>query len=203
MKLGAKVLSIITPVIYKHGYIAIIISAILEGTSIPFPGTIVFIIVGFIIYQGGLNIWYSIFLGGFFYSLASFVPYYIGKNIKGSLFSFLERYCRVSRRKIENMEKFFHKHGEISVCISRPFFIGNYISYFAGISNIKRSKFFILTFLGILPWATMYLWLGYYFRGNLDKAYLFLEKYNIITAGVLVFIIIGIIIVKRGKSLKK
>jgi membrane protein DedA with SNARE-associated domain len=192
-----KVLSTITPFINQYGYIAIILSTALEGTSIPFPGSVVLILVGFIIYKGGLNIWYAIFLGGLFYSLASIVPYYIGKNIKGSLFNFLEIYCKVPRKRITTMEEFFYKHGEFSICISRPFFIGNYVSYFAGIANINIFKFFILTFIGILPWTTLYLWLGYYFRGNINRVYLFLEKYNITTAGVLIFIIMGIIIVKK------
>lgn len=199
-----KVLSAtITPFINQYGYIAIIISAILEGTSIPFPGSVVLILAGFIIYKGGLNIWYAILLGGLSYSIASIIPYYIGKNIKGSLFNFLETYCKVPRKRIMIMEKYFNKHGELSICISRPFFIGNYISYFAGIANINIFKFFILTFIGVLPWATLYLWLGYYFRGNLDKAYLFLEKYNITAAGFLIFIIIGFIIIKRYSIFKK
>lgn len=198
-----KTLIELTPIIHQYGYIAIIISAILEGASIPFPGSVVLILVSFIIYKGNLNIWYAILLGGVFYSIASIIPYYIGKNIKCSLFIFLEKYCKVPRKKISLVEEFFYKHGELSVCFSRPFFIGNYISYFAGMVSINIFKFLILTFLGILPWATLYLWLGYYFRGNLNRVYLFLGKYNIIFTGAILIIFIGIIIVKSYRSFEK
>lgn len=199
--MSAKVLSTITPIIYQYGYITIIMTAILEGSSIPFPGTIVFIIAGFVVYKAGLNIWISIILAGLFYSIASILPYYIGKKIKCGIYHFLEKYFKVSRNKIVEIEDFFHKHGELSVCISRPFFIGNYISYFAGIANVDLLRFLILTFIGILPWATIYLWLGYYCRGNLDQAYLYIKKYKMIAVGVLLVIIIATILIKWYKTI--
>src|SRR5690554_5234530 len=191
-----KILTPIIPVIYEYGYVTIILCAMLEGASIPFPGSPVLIIVGFLIYRGSINIWMAIFLGALFYSLAAIIPYYIGKNLKGNLFDFLVNTFKVPRKRIHSMEDYFYRYGDASVCISRPFFFGNYISYLAGIANISLIKFFILTYIGILPWVGAYLWLGYFFRGNLYRATRFLEEHSIpeISMGIFILLLIGLFV---------
>lgn len=197
-----KILSPIIPFIHEYGYIAIMITGMIEGSSIPFPGSIVLVIVGFIIALGKINIWLAIFLGAFCYTMGSIIPYYIGKNIKEDLFHFLVKYGKVPKKKIVSMEESFYKYGDISICITRPLFMGNYISYLAGIAHIHLVKFILYTFFGILPWMGLYLSLGYFFKGNLQKTSAFLDKYNIYIVGI--FLGIGLLILLwkwKGKEL--
>ena len=73
----------------RYGYIAVILCAMLEGASIPFPGSAVLIIIGFLIYKGSMNIWLATFLGALFYSLAAIIPYYIGRSLKAVSYTHL------------------------------------------------------------------------------------------------------------------
>lgn len=187
----------------KYGYLAIIISSILEGTSIPFPGLLVFIMAGLNVYKGELNMFYGVVLGGISYSLAALIPYFIGRHIKDGLFKFLQTKLKVSSKKINSIESFFHKYGEFSVFISRPLLIGNYISYFAGLANINILKFLLLTFFGILPWNLLYLYLGYYFQGNIDQASDFLKRYNLPITIAILIVIIGFILFNKYKNKDK
>jgi len=184
----------------KYGYLAIIISSALEGASLPFPGFVVLIMTGHNVYMGKLNLFYGVILGGIAYSIAALIPYFIGKYIKDGLYRFLQTKLKVPSKKIDAVEKFFHKYGEFSVFISRPLLIGNYISYFAGLANINIIKFILLTFFGILPWNLLYLYLGYYFKGNLDQTSLFLKKYNLPITIIILFVIIVFISIKRNKD---
>ncbi len=199
-----NILSLVTNLIDQYGYIAIIISAFLEGASVPFPGSAVLALAGFLIRQGEINLWVAIFLAAASYSIASIIPYSIGKKLKETLFDFLEDHFKISRKKVENIKKIFNQYGEISVCITRSFFIGNYISYFAGIAQVPLIKYFPFTFIGILPWAFSYLVLGYIFRGSLEKVANFLDQYNVFGIWTLVGIGIAVlfIILKWYRSRK-
>ncbi len=197
-----EILIPVIPMIYKYGYIAVILCAMLEGASIPFPGSAVLIIIGFLIYKGSMNIWLATFLGALFYSLAAIIPYYIGRSLKGNLVEFLVQTLKLSRKRIHKVEDTFRRYGDASVCISRPFFFGNYISYLAGMAGIHLVKFFLFTYLGILPWVGLYLWLGYLFRGNLYRSIAFIEEHSIPEISVVVFILLvgGMIVFHRIRS---
>lgn len=178
--------------IQQYGYIPIMIGAFLEGASVPIPSSPVLVFAGFLIYKERLNFSLAILLVTLSYSIASILPYYIGKKLGEGLFDFLESRFKVPREKIEYMKAVFHKYGDISVCITRSFFVGNYISYFAGAAGIHIIKYFTLTFIGILPWPITYMMLGYIFRGNLQRVNNFLDQYNIF--GILFFVSIGVVI---------
>ncbi|MCR1898994.1 DedA family protein [Irregularibacter muris] len=202
--MSIKELTTVIPIIQQYGYLAIIVISMIEGASIPFPGSIVLFLVGFIVSLGQMNIWIAILLGAACYTVASILPYYIGKNLKESLIIFLEKYFRISKEKFYTVEKVFNEYGEVSVCLSRPFFIGNYISFLAGVAHVRMKKYLLLTFIGILPWATLHMGLGYLFRGNYDKAIGLLKKYNFVF--IIVVILIGIVMVLwriKGEEIRK
>ncbi|RBP37419.1 DedA family protein [Garciella nitratireducens] len=185
-----NLLSLITNLIDQYGYIVIVITAFLEGASIPFPGSPILVLSGFLIYQGKIHLWLAVLLATTFYTIASIIPYSIGKKLKEKLFDFLEVYLKIPREKIDKIKAVFNQYGEISICLTRPFFIGNYISYFAGISQIPLIRFLPLTFIGIMPWSFLYLVLGYIFRGSVGKVDSFLDRYHIF--GIWNFIGVGI-----------
>src|SRR5690606_30577393 len=130
--------------VQDYGYISIMIGAFLEGASVPIPSSPILVFTGFLIYKGELSFGFATFLVTLSYSLASIIPYFIGKKLGEGLFDFLESRFRIPRGKIEYMKTVFCKYGEVSVCITRPFFIGNYISYLAGVAGIHIIKYFIL-----------------------------------------------------------
>ncbi|MBO0995904.1 DedA family protein [Bacillus sp. SD088] len=157
----------------------------LEGSSLPFPGLILVLSYGYILAPSYIQIVFIAFGMSVSYTLASFVPYYVGKKLGGH---FPKRF----RKGLEKGAAYFNRYGVWSVALSRPFGIGNYISYIAGMSNVQLYKYIILTFIGIYPWSYVMIFLGNYFKGNYQAFQHFFESYSFYGYGI---IIIGIAII--------
>src|SRR5699024_7485871 len=133
----------------------------LEGTSFPFPGVIMVLTFGYLLSPGYLCIALLAIGMSISYSIASLIPYYLAMK--------LERFLPARLKKgVKKGQAFFNRYGIWSIALSRPFGVGNYISYVAGMSGVHVFKYFILTFLGIYPWSYVMIFLGDYFNGNYD-----------------------------------
>lgn len=169
----------------------------LEGSSLPFPGIAIVLSYGYLLSPGYVN---TIFIAtgmSIFYSLASFIPYFLGLKLE-------ERLPQRLQKRLEKGTEFFNRFGIWSIAFSRPFGIGNYISYVAGISKVHIMKYFIFTFLGIYPWSYIMILLGDYFKGNYEALKDYFSTYSIYGYGVVIIVVLaGLFIywkVKKGKG---
>jgi membrane protein DedA with SNARE-associated domain len=158
----------------------------LEGSSIPMPGLIIVLTFGYLLSPGFLGI-AAIAIGmSLFYSSASLIPFYLSAKLEAK---FPERL----KRKLVKGQIYFNRYGTWSIALSRPFGVGNYISYIAGLSKVNPFKFFLLTFLGIYPWSVIMLWLGDYFNGNVDAFNQFFRSQQIYLYGIIgIVMIVGV-----------
>jgi len=166
----------------------------LEGSSLPFPGVAIVLAYG-----GLLNLNYAetaVVSAGMSvtYSAASLIPYYLGNKVENIKW---ERF-QIGINKASNL---FNRYGIWSVALSRPFGIGNYISYLAGMSNVGIVKYMILTFVGIYPWCYAMLMLGNYFNGNYKAFISFYEQHSpyLYGAAAIVMMIILFFLYKKHK----
>jgi len=135
------------------GLFGLFLTMFIEGASIPFPGIVVVLAYGYIMPS---NILETIFIAlgmSVFYSLASIIPYSIAYKLESVLPKRL-------RAGLEKAKKWFGKYGVWSIALTRPFGVGNYISYVAGMTKVKPVRFVLLTFIGIFPWALGMLIIG-------------------------------------------
>src|SRR5690625_227105 len=144
----------------------------LEGSSLPFPGVFIVFSYGYIATPGYLNTALLAIGMSIVYSLASLIPYFIGMKLEKHL-------PKRIRKRIKKGIVFFNRYGVWSIALSRPFGIGNYISYVAGIGRVHLIKFILLTFFGIYPWAYGLVMLGDYFNGNYELLKNYLSSYSI------------------------
>ncbi|MGE5632364.1 MAG: DedA family protein, partial [Caulobacteraceae bacterium] len=119
--------------------------------------------------------------------------YYINKG----LLSRVKKYVKISDKHVKEINAMFSKYGEKAVCFTRPVLIGNYISYFAGINRMSLIKFYLYTFMGILPWAALIVFVGSKFGSSFNIAYSAVEKYMIYFNLALFAAILAVIIIKR------
>ncbi|MFA1821079.1 DedA family protein [Virgibacillus oceani] len=155
----------------------------LEGSSIPIPGVIIALTFGYLLSPGLIEI-VTIAVGmSLFYSSASLIPFYLAAILESK---FPERV----KRKLAKGQDYFNRYGTWSIALSRPFGVGNYISYIAGLSKVNPIRFFLLTFLGIYPWSMIMLWLGHYFSGNTEAFYEFFRSQQIYLYGVVGAVIV-------------
>ncbi|MCP3740255.1 DedA family protein [Rossellomorea sp. BNER] len=160
---------------------------ILEGSSLPFPGLIIVLSYGYIISPGYMDTTLIAIGMSISYCLASLIPYLLGMKLE----RFLPNRLKKGLRKATS---FFNRYGIWSIALSRPFGIGNYISYVAGMSRVNVYKYLALTFLGIYPWSYAMIILGDYFNGNYEALKSSFSSYSIYVYGTSLVVILIIIL---------
>lgn len=180
-------------ILSKFGISGLLFTMAIEGLSVPIPGIIVVLTVGYILNLGLIQTLIVSFFMSFLYSISSLLPYNIGYKLEDLI---RKKYSK----QINAAQHYFNKYGESSIAILRPFAIGNYISYLAGISKVNKWKFALLTFVGIYPWCVIMLLIGKISRGNIKYAINLAKSYSVyfyLFAVIIVLIIAGIIIYRR------
>jgi membrane protein DedA with SNARE-associated domain len=137
-------------------YIALIVGGSLEGLSLPFPSQPLVLYIGHLVNLKEINFALAGAIFALPYTVASCVPYLIGLKYGKMIGNVSPRYMWY----LSKGKGVFNKYGDISVLITRPFAIGNYVSYLAGIYRMNIIKYLSFTFLGIFFWATTFLYLG-------------------------------------------
>ncbi len=162
----------------QMGYLIVGLGTLAEGLSLPFPSLIFIIMAGAAVAAGRMSFWAVVLLASTAYTLGAIMPYYLGYNLTR-----LTRY-RVVRDILDKLPQpaiavnnLFARHGNKIVALSRPFWIGNCVSYFAGINKMHTLKFILYTYLGILPWAIAGTYAGTIFGANTAKALSFVANY--------------------------
>ncbi|HLR68897.1 DedA family protein [Virgibacillus alimentarius] len=169
----------------------------LEGSSLPFPGVVMVLTYGYLLSPGYLGTAILAVGMGIAYSIASLIPYFIAIKLE----QFLPKRIKKGLKKGQS---FFNRYGVWSIALSRPFGVGNYISYIAGMSNVNVFKYFILTFIGIYPWSYVMIILGDFFNGNYEAFKQFFQSYSMYIYGtvIILVIVIALFLYKKIKQRK-
>ncbi|MBS4196797.1 DedA family protein [Lederbergia citri] len=168
----------------------------LEGSSLPFPGLIVVLSYGYVLSPGYVQTIFIAIGMAISYSLSSLIPYFLGQK--------LERYFPQRFKKgLEKGTAYFKRYGIWSIALSRPFGIGNYISYVAGISKVNFFKYLFLTFVGIYPWSYVMVLLGDYFKGNYEAFKNYFSSFGLYGYGAAIVVILTIFVFYKTKQKKR
>lgn len=149
------------------GYAGIFIMTMLESTFLPIPSEMTMIPAGYLIYQGKMD---PVLL--FIMSVAgtvtgALINYYIAFRFGRKLLLRYQKIFLVTEEKLEKMEKFFKKHGPISIFTGRLVFgVRHYISFPAGLAHMNLKLFCLYTAAGGSIWTITLLSLGYLAGGN-------------------------------------
>lgn len=161
------------------GYLAVALAMLAEGLTLPCPALIVLLMAGAACAVGKLSFWAAVIIAAGSYSLGSLVPYYIGYNIpRLQNLPWVGRYVESSLQALDQVNALFKRYGEQAVALFRPFWIGNLISYFAGLNRMACYRFFSFTFIGISAWSIAVVFLGQVFSTNLPKAAALVKHYS-------------------------
>ncbi|HLN64281.1 MAG TPA: VTT domain-containing protein [Symbiobacteriaceae bacterium] len=150
----------ILEIIFSGGGTGSLISGVLEGLGVPWPGAVVVTTAG-ANHPGlqGAAIIATLFAAA--YTIGSAAQYAAGRFCR----NLLERYLPTRVRN--RLERAMAKYGHAAVLWTRPLAVGNYISIPAGMMRMNPIKFTVYTFMGIWPWA-----FGMAAFGNLLTQYL-------------------------------
>lgn len=188
-------LEFIYSLIKDIGIYGLLLGLAIEASSVPFPGALIVLTYGYVLEPSTLQVFLIALLAGTVYTAFSFIPYYIGYKLDGKMKKWFDR------NKLEKSERWFNRCGSWTIALSRPLGLGNYISYFSGLSKVKPIRFGSITFIGITPWILVMLFVGR--MGNLKSMSKLLsnaQQYILIGVALLVVSYLSYKIYKKRKN---
>ncbi len=145
------------------GYPGILVLMAMESSVIPVPSELVMAPAGWLAYQGKMNLGVVILCGTVGSLVGSFANYFVSQYLGRPLVIRYGRYVGISEHKLEKVERYFARHGEISVFVCRLMpVLRHLVSIPAGLSRMNRARFGLYTALGAGLWMTVLTLIGYY-----------------------------------------
>lgn len=148
-------------VIDFFGYAGVFVLMLLESCGIPIPSEVIMPFAGFLVVSGTMNFWVLVLVGAVGNLAGSLLAYWIGLRGGRPMIEKYGRYFLISHHDLDLVDRWFSRYGELTVFFARLLpVVRTYISFPAGVAKMDLKKFSLYTFLGALPWAALFAWLG-------------------------------------------
>jgi len=201
MPITEIIIQYITHLLSAGGSGWLFILMVMESMVLPVPSEAVMPFTGFLISTGQFS-----FLGVIFFStlgslFGSLISYYIGFYGGTPFVKKFGRYFLLREDDLQKTERFFQKHGQKTIFISRFIpVVRHFISLPAGASRMNLGKFILYTTLGAGLWNAFLTWAGFALKENWNRIeqYTKYADYFILLA---ILIAITIIFSKRVKKI--
>jgi membrane protein DedA with SNARE-associated domain len=149
------------------GYPGIFLLMAMESSIFPVPSELVMPPAGYLAQQGKMHIGLAILAGTVGSLAGAYANYFAAQYLGRPLLYRYGKYVLISPEKLQRMETFFQRHGEISTFIGRLLpVIRHLISIPAGLSGMNHLRFSLYTLAGAGIWCTILAWIGYIIGEN-------------------------------------
>jgi membrane protein DedA with SNARE-associated domain len=160
-----KILSILAgfviATISSLGYGGIVLLMAIESACIPLPSEIIMPFSGYLVFKGEMTLWGIAVAGALGCVLGSLVAYYVGSYGGRPLIEKYGKYVLVSRRDLALADRWFERHGDVTIFIGRLLpVIRTFIAFPAGVARMNLWRFNLYTFAGSLIWCYGLGWVG-------------------------------------------
>ncbi len=177
---------------------------ILAGLNLPVSEDLVYIVSAAIaatrVPENTVYIFIGCFAGAY---ISDLMVYGMGRFAGRKILSIRFFQKRISAKRIERLEFYFHKYGIKTLFFGRfiPFGVRNVMFFTAGLGKMRFLKFSIVDFLALSVTSTILFSLGYSFGENYQTIIPYLNRYKIIIFGA--FLLAIIILVLKTRLSKK
>ncbi|MGV3466619.1 MAG: VTT domain-containing protein [Heyndrickxia sp.] len=182
-------MNLLIHLIDQYGYIVLFFSLMLELIIVPIPNEILMSYVGYLVYQGKLNLFLTILFGGIGGIIGVTISYWIGYKLGVPFFHKYGSKIHMGPDKIEKMSKWHRKYGKRLLLFS--YFIPgvrHVTSIFSGITRISFKSYAIFAYIGVFLWVGTFISLGNIFGPKWEQFHQQAKIYVIIGC-----VVIGII----------
>lgn len=205
MELLHQIVDAIVAFVGQWGYLGIFIMMLLESTFFPFPSEVVMIPAGYLAFKGEMSLFVVIFMGIAGSLVGSLINYFLAHFLGQKFLLKYGKYFFVSSETLQKMEKFFAKHGHISVFTARLIpGVRQYISLPAGMAKMKMSSFCLYTVMGAGIWVIILALVGYFLGQSQELVSAFMHELIFwIIVLVIAVVVVYIGLHKRANKRKK
>lgn len=153
--------------VQSYGYFALIVLSIAESACAPIPSEVTFGFAGALCTaavtgHAQFTLWAVIVIGTLGSLVGSIIAYEVGRTAGRTIVDRWGKWILLTHKDLDAAERWFAKYGAISVLIGRVLpVVRSAISVPAGIAEMKRTPFLILTLIGSAVWVTLLSSLGY------------------------------------------
>jgi membrane protein DedA with SNARE-associated domain len=162
-----QIISWLVHTVGQWGYPGIIALMFLESSFFPFPSEVVVPPAAYLAANGDMSIGMVILCGTLGSLLGAIFNYWLALKYGRPFFEKYGRYLLVSHGSLKKAERFFDRHGHISMFIGRLLpGIRQYISLPAGLARMNFLIFCASTALGAGIWVLVLAGVGYWFGRN-------------------------------------
>jgi|SRR3989344_132865 len=187
-------------IIETISYPGLFILMALESTIFPIPSEVIMPFAGFLISEGKLNFFLVALISTLGTLTGSLFSYWLGHKFGEKTIKKFGKYILLNEEHLESTKKWFNKHGEKTIFISRFIpVVRHFISIPAGAANMKKSNFIIYTFAGGLIWNSFLTYLGIKLKENWELVHVYSKPLDIILV-IIIIILISLFIYKHFKK---
>ncbi len=167
--------------IYKMGYSGVVLLMAIESACIPLPSEVIMPFSGYLVFQGAFNLWIVALMGAIGCVLGSIVAYYAGLWGGRVWIEKYGKYVLISHHDLDTADKWFKRHGDITVFVGRLLpIIRTFIAFPAGVSKMKMTTFVIYTFTGSYIWCLLLAWIGRRLGEHWDSIKIYFHKFDLL-----------------------
>ena len=182
--------------IHDVGYPGLLVLIILESTLVPVPSELVMPFAGYLASQGDFSLPMVLVVNTAGAAIGSTISYLIGLYAGRP---FLERYGKyflIRRDDVEKTQRFFDKHGRVTIFTARFLpIIRHIISVPAGVARMRYDAFLLLTCLGATIWGGALILLGYFLGSRWESVAGSIKHVDLLIGG-LILLTIAIVAVR-------
>lgn len=153
--------------VQHYGYLAIFVLSVLSSACIPIPSEVAYGFAGALCTtaltgHARFTLWGVIVVGTVGSLLGAVIAYEVGRSAGRTIVERWGKWILVTPKDLDNGERWFTTYGSASVLISRVIpVVRSIMSVPAGIAEMNRARFAVLTTIGSAVWVALIAGLGY------------------------------------------
>jgi membrane protein DedA with SNARE-associated domain len=153
--------------ITHYGYFALFVLSVLSSACIPIPSEVAYGFAGAlcttaITGHARFSLWAVIVVGTIGSLVGAIIAYEVGRSAGRTIIERWGKWLLLSTKDLDRSERWFERFGSLSVLIGRCIpVVRSFISVPAGIAEMNRARFAILTTIGSAAWVALLGGLGY------------------------------------------
>ena len=153
--------------VHHYGYFGLLVLSILSSACFPIPSEVAYGFAGAlcttaITGHAQFTVWGVIVVGTVGSLIGAVIAYEVARSAGRTIVDRWGKWLLLTHQDLHASERWFEKYGSWSVLIGRVLpVVRSFISVPAGLAEMKRGRFIILTTIGSAVWVALLAGLGY------------------------------------------